>query len=41
VLTIIWDADGRRYHQGRGLLLLIDGQLKAQRDNIGTIEVKI
>ncbi len=41
VLTIIWDADGQRYHQGRGLLLLIDGQLKARRDSIGKIEVKI
>ena len=41
VLTIIWDKDGQRYHQGTGLILLVDGKLKAQRDTIGKIEVTL
>ena len=38
VLTIIWDKDGQRYHQGRGLTLLVDGQCRAHRLDLGKIE---
>lgn len=37
VLTIIWDEDGQRYHQGTGLLLFVDGKLVASRKNLGTL----
>ena len=31
VITIIYDKDGQRYHQGKGLMLLVDGKKVAQR----------
>ena len=37
VLTIIWDKDGQHYHQGSGLTLLIDGQRRAHRPDIGKL----
>lgn len=37
VLTIIWDENGQRYHQGTGLLLFVDGKLVASRKNLGTL----
>lgn len=40
VITIIWDKDGQRYHQGKGLMLLVDGKKVAQRDDIGRLEWK-
>ena len=36
-LTIIWDRDGQRYHQGRGLTLMVDGKTVANRKDIGII----
>jgi len=36
-LTIIWDVDGQRYHQGTGLTLLVDGQVVANRKDIGIL----
>ena len=36
-LTIIWDKDGQRYHQGNGLTLLVDGERKAHRKDIGRL----
>lgn len=36
VLTIIWDKDGQRYHQGKGLTLLIDGKHAATQPNLWT-----
>lgn len=41
VITIIWDKDGQRYHQGKGLMLLVDGRKVAQRDSLGKIEYKL
>ncbi len=41
VLTIIWDKDGQRYHQGCGLMLMVDGKLRAQRCNLGKITTKL
>jgi hypothetical protein len=40
-ITIIWDKDGQRYHQGSGLTLFIDGVKKAHRQDIGKIERKL
>ena len=38
-LTIIWDQDGQRYHQGSGLTLLVDGQPVASRKELGVISL--
>ena len=40
ILTIIWDKDGQRYHQGSGLTLMVDGKIVANRQNIGKISYK-
>ncbi len=40
VITIIWDKDGQHYHQGSGLTLLIDGQRRAHRPDIGKLIMK-
>ena len=40
-LTIIWDKDGQHYHQGRGLLLLVDGRLAAHRIDLGQMSYKL
>ena len=40
VLTIIWDKDGQRYHQGTGLTLMVDGKVVANRKDFGELRVK-
>ena len=40
VLTIIYDKDGQHYHQGKGLRLLVNGKLAAQRKDLGKLEYK-
>lgn len=40
-ITIVWDEDGSRYHLGKGLSVLIDGQLKASRRDLGKLEVSL
>ena len=37
VLTIVWDKDGQRYHQGTGLTLLVDGKVAAHRKDLGKL----
>ena len=37
VLTIIWDEDGQRYHQGKGLMLMVDGEKVACRKDLGPL----
>ena len=39
-LTIVWDSDGQRYHQGRGLSLMIDGRPVVNRKDIGLLTYK-
>ena len=39
VLTIVWDRDGQRYHQGSGLTLLVDGHVAARRNDLGKLTV--
>ena len=36
-LTVIYDHDGQRYHQGKGLTLLVDGKKVAQRKDLGKL----
>ena len=38
-LTIVWDCDGQRYHQGRGLTLIVDGRPVANRSDLGILSV--
>ena len=38
VLTIVWDKDGQRYHQGTGLTLLVDGEAVANRKDLGLLK---
>ena len=33
-LTILWDRTGEKYHRGKGLMLFIDGELKAKADQL-------
>ena len=37
ILTILWDKDGQRYHQGVGLTLMVDGKVVANRQDIGKL----
>jgi hypothetical protein len=39
-LTIVWDQDGQRYHQGTGLMIFIDGRLAAKRNDLGKLTVE-
>ena len=39
-LTIIWDEDGQRYHQGSGLTIMVDGRTVANRKDIGTLTTR-
>ena len=40
-LTIIWDKDGQRYHQGTGLTLMVDGKIVANRKDLGYLQFDI
>ena len=37
-LTVIWDKDGQRYHQGSGFTLMVDGQTVATRPTLGPMK---
>jgi len=37
VITIIWDKDGQRYHQGSGMTLLVDGKVVSRKDTLGKL----
>ncbi len=36
-LTILWDYDGSRYHQGKGLRILVDGKCVGSRPDLGKL----
>ncbi len=40
-LTIIWDKSGSKYHQGKGLIVLVDGIIVGKRNNLGKLICKI
>ncbi len=40
-LTIIYDKDGSHFHQGKGLILLVDGKQVATREDIGKLTYKL
>ena len=39
-VTIVWDEDGQRYHQGKGMMLMVDGRVVARRDTLGKLEYR-
>jgi len=39
-ISIVWDSDGSRYHQGKGLRIYVDGKLRGQRDTLGKLLVQ-
>jgi hypothetical protein len=41
LLSIIWDRDGRRYGQGVGLRVFVDGVEKASRPDLGKVELEL
>ena len=40
-ITIIWDKTGNKYNMGIGLMVLVDGELKAQINDLEPLKVKI
>ena len=40
-ITVVWDEDGSRYHAGRGLMLFVDGEMKARRSDLGRLETTL
>lgn len=40
-LTVIWDRDGHRYRQGKGLTVLADGIVKATRKDLGSLTINL
>ncbi len=41
LLTIVYDATGRQYHQGRGLTLFADGKKIAHRTKLGPLQAEL
>jgi hypothetical protein len=41
LLAIVYDETGKRYRQGRGLLLFVDGKLIASRATLGPLEAEL
>ncbi len=41
ILTIIWDRTGKKYHRGKGLILLIDGKEKASSPELSKLTAQI
>jgi hypothetical protein len=40
-LTIVWDATGKQYGRGRGLVLMVDGKKAAGRKDLGELRYKL
>jgi len=38
-VTVLWDRDGSRYGRGRGLQVLVDGEVRASSASLGRLEV--
>ncbi len=41
LLTILWDATGKRYNKGKGMTLLVDGKRVASRTDLGPLEYQM
>jgi hypothetical protein len=40
-VSIVWDRDGTRYNQGKGLTVIVDGLVLANSPTIGKLEIKL
>ena len=40
-LTIVWDRTGDKYHKGQGLMVFVDGELKAKTHRIEKISCEL
>jgi len=40
-ITVIYDKDGQRYHQGKGFMVLVDGKIAAQSDSLKKVKVRL
>ncbi len=40
-LTVLWDATGKHYNNGRGLILMVDGKRIASRKDLGPLEAEL
>ncbi len=38
LLTVLWDADGKRYRRGKGMQLMVDGKRVVSRKNLGELD---
>lgn len=41
LLTILWDADGKRYGRGKGMQLMVDGKTIASRKDLGKLDGRL
>ena len=41
LLTVLWDSTGKRYGQGKGLMLLVDGKQAATRKDLGPLNYSL
>jgi hypothetical protein len=41
LLTVLWDATGRRYGRGKGMMLLVDGKQVASHKDLGPMEYEL
>ena len=41
LLTILWDATGKRYNKGRGFTLMVDGKRIASRSSLGPLQAEM
>ncbi|HEY0449747.1 MGH1-like glycoside hydrolase domain-containing protein [Actinophytocola sp.] len=40
-VTVLWDRDGSRYHQGAGLQVFVDGRPVARRASLGPVTLRV
>lgn len=40
-ITVIYDKDGQRYHQGKGFKVLVDGKIAAQSEKLTGMKVAL
>lgn len=41
VITIVWDKDGSRYNHGKGISVLVDGEVVARGDSFAPLKIKL
>ena len=41
ILTLLWDEDGSRYGQGKGMTLLVDGTVAGRRETLGKMTIAL